>query len=231
MSIKQKLDYFTTWEKALWLTSVITITAFYLIFDSGSPLSLIASLIGATSLIFCAKGNPAGHVLIIIFALLYGYISFTFRYYGEMFTYVGMSAPMSALALVSWLKNPYKGKKSEVTISSVTKKDLLLMVVLASAVTFAFYFILKYLGTANLIPSTISVATSFSAVFLTYKRSPYFPLFYAANDIVLIVLWTLASIKDPSYISVTVCFFVFLVNDLYSFTNWLRMRKKQRENA
>ena len=90
-------------------------------------------------------------------------------------------------------------------------------------------FILKYFNTANLIPSTFSVSTSFLAAYLTFRRSPYFALAYASNDVVLIVLWVLASLKDISYISVVICFIVFLVNDLYGFISWLRMMKRQEK--
>ena len=76
-------------------------------------------------------------------------------------------------------------------------------------------------------PSTISVTTSFLAVYLTFRRSPYFALAYAANDIVLIVLWTLASAYDIRYISVVVCFAAFFVNDLYGYINWQKMKLRQ----
>lgn len=101
------------------------------------------------------------------------------------------------------------------------------MLILTAAVTGIFYFVLKALGTANLAPSTISVTTSFLAVYLTYKRSPYYALAYAANDIVLIVLWMLASLENRSYISVVVCFGAFFFNDLYGFVNWQRLRNRQ----
>ena len=54
----------------------------------------------------------------------------------------------------------------------------------SAAVTAGFYFILKFFNTANIVPSTISVKKSFLAVYLTFRRSPYFSLAYAANDIV-----------------------------------------------
>lgn len=101
------------------------------------------------------------------------------------------------------------------------------MSVAAVIITGIFYFLLKYFNTANLIPSTISVTTSFVAVYLTFRRSPYFALAYASNDIVLIILWILASIYDTKYISVVVCFVAFLVNDIYGFVNWCKMKKRQ----
>ena len=193
-------------------------------------MTLAASIIGVTSLIFNAKGNPAGQLLMVVFSILYGIISFMFSYYGEMITYLGMTMPMAVFALVSWLRNPYKGKKSEVKVNSVGKKELVFMWIITAIVTVLFYFILKHFNTANIIPSTLSVTTSFVAVYLTFRRSPYFALAYAANDIVLIVLWVLASITDIRYISVVVCFLAFLINDIYGYVSWHKMKIRQSNN-
>lgn len=225
--IKALINYFSKFELVLWSFSVLLIIVSFIIFDRSSYLTLCSSLIGVTSLIFCAKGNPVGQVLMIIFSIFYGAISYSFSYFGEMVTYLGMTLPMSVFALVSWLRNPYKNNKSEVKVDKLKEKDVPLIILCALIVTIAFYFILKYFNTANLLPSTFSVTTSFIAAFLTYKRSPFFALAYATNDIVLIVLWVLATKEDISYISVIICFVVFLFNDLYSFFNWLRMQKRQ----
>ena len=101
------------------------------------------------------------------------------------------------------------------------------MLALTAAVTAAFYFILSPLGTANIFISTVSVTTSFIAVYLTFRRSPFFALAYAANDVVLIIMWLLAVRENASYISVVVCFAMFLVNDIYGFISWLKMGKRQ----
>ena len=101
------------------------------------------------------------------------------------------------------------------------------MLFLTIVVTVVFYFILKHFDTANIIPSTISVTTSFMAVYLTFRRCPTFALAYAANDIVLIVLWILASCMDMRNISVVVCFIAFLLNDVYGYISWQRMKKRQ----
>ena len=225
--MKKLFNYFTRAEALLWLASIATITAAFIIFDRHSYLTLTASVIGVTSLIFCAKGNPVGQVLMIIFSIIYGAISYTFAYYGEMITYLGMTMPMAAVALVSWLKNPYNGNRSEVKVNSISPIEALLSLLLTAIVTLIFYFILKHFNTVNILPSTISVATSFLAVYLTFRRSPYFALAYAANDVVLIILWILASLESTKYISVTVCFIVFLFNDVYGFINWQRMKNRQ----
>lgn len=224
---KSIVGYFTRTELILWSVSVVLITVSFAIFDRQQYLTLAASLIGVTSLIFNAKGNPIGQFLMVVFSILYGIISFTFAYYGEMATYLGMTAPMAVFALIVWLKHPYKGNKAEVKVNHLQSKEIVFMSIITAIVTVAFYYILKSLNTANLIPSTISVTTSFLAVYLTFRRSAYFALAYAANDIVLIVLWVMAMQTDISYLSVVICFVVFLINDIYGFVNWTKMQKRQ----
>ena len=225
---KRLLNYFSKGELLLWCSSVILITVSFCIFDRENFLTLAASLIGVTSLIFNAKGNPFGQFLMVIFSLLYGIISFTFSYYGEMLTYLGMTMTMAIFALISWLKNPHNGNKAEVKVNSLGKNEIMFMWILTIVVTIVFYFVLDAFHTANIVPSTISVTTSFVAVYLTFRRSPFFALGYAANDVVLIVLWVLASIADARYISVVVCFAAFLINDIYGLLSWRKMKERQK---
>ena len=208
----RKKHYFSAFELALWLGSLALIGVAFVLWDRVNFLTLCASLIGVTSLIFCAKGNPVGQALIIVFAVLYGVISWMQAYYGEVIT-------------------PYKGNRAEVKINVLRGREYLLMFLLAAAVTVAFYFILQAFHTANLIPSTVSVTTSFIAVYLTARRSPFYALGYAANDIVLVVLWSLAAVNDLSALSVVICFAVFLVNDVYGFVSWQKMKLRQTQTG
>ena len=220
-------SYFSIQEIILWFFSILLIVISFCLFDRTNYLTLCASLIGVTSLIFNAKGNPFGQFLMIIFSLLYGIISYTFAYYGEMITYLGMTMPMAVFALIAWLRNPYNGNKAEVKVNSISRREHIYMWIATIGITILFYYILEYFGTANIVPSTISVTTTFVAVYLTFRRSPYFALAYAANDIVLILLWILASMQDMRYISVVVCFAAFLVNDIYGFLSWQKMKVRQ----
>ena len=229
MKIKAFWNYFSLAEKLIWSISVFLIVSSFLVFGQGSYLTLCASLIGVTALIFLAKGNAFGHILMIIFCLFYGTISFGFRYYGEMMTYLGMSLPMCASALISWVRHPYQ--KNQVAIHKIKRKEVICSLLLTACVTTLFYFILLWTNTANLIPSTFSIATSFFAACMMFCRSPFYSLAYATNDVILIILWVLASIEDISYLSVVVCFAAFLLNDVYGFISWRRMEKRQMRES
>lgn len=219
----------TKFEKVLWFTSVISIVLSFFLSKSTDYLTIIASLIGVTALIFVAKGYVLGQVLTVIFAIFYGIISFFFSYYGEMITYLFMTAPIAILSIVSWIRHPYEDSK-EVEVSHVSTKQKWLMTFFSIVITIIMYFVLKYFENANLLVSTISITTSFIASYLTFLRSPYYAIAYGANDIVLIVLWILASLENVSYLPMVVCFVMFLANDIYGFYNWEQMRKRQNSH-
>lgn len=73
---------------------------------------------------------------------------------------------------------------------------------------------------SNLLTGSVDLLTVAAA--LTMLRTSYYALGYAANDIVLIVLWVRASLEEPAYIPIIVNFTIFFVNDLYGFISWRR---------
>lgn len=221
----------TKMDRLLWICSLAAVLISNILPGQLDILTLAAALIGVTSLIFAAKGNVWAQILMIVFSILYGIISYRFRYWGEMVTYLGMTLPMAVWSTVTWIRNPSADNGSEVEIQRLNRKHIGGLVLFTAAVTVVFYYILKSLGTPNMVFSTISVTTSFLAASLTMLRSSYYALGYAANDIVLIVLWILASLKDPAYIPVVVNFSIFFLNDMYGFISWKKREIRQAQIA
>lgn len=224
--IKNPFKLFTKFDYILWSVSATVVALSFLFSPERDALTLIASVIGVSALIFIAKGHVVGQFLIIAFAILYGIVSIKFQYYGEAITYLGMSMPMAICSLVSWLRHPY-GDSAQVEVKTITPRLALGIAVACVAVTVAFYFILKNLGTQNLFFSTISVTTSFYAASLTFFRSPFYAVGYCANDIVLIILWILATVESIAYLPMILCFVMFLINDVHGFICWRAMQKTQ----
>ena len=72
--MKKITKYFTKFELFLWLFSMAIITLSSAVFDKQNYLNLICSLLGATALIFCAKGNPIGSAIMIVFSVIYAIV-------------------------------------------------------------------------------------------------------------------------------------------------------------
>ena len=217
----------TAVEYCLWAGGIAAIVLSFFLCGNTDYLNLGGSILGCTTLIFLAKGNVAGQILSLLFSAYYAYVSFTMKYYGEMLICLCMTTPIALAAIVSWILHPFGEKRTEVEVARPKLGAYLTIFVLSLPATICFYFILRTLGTNDLVWSTISVLTSFIAVSLSLLRSPYYAAAYAANDVVLIILWSLAAAKDSEYIALIVCFAVFLFEDLYGLINWLKMRKNQ----
>lgn len=218
---------FSKKEWCLLAVSLTAVTASNIIGGEIDFLTLAATWVGIVSLVLAAKGNVWAQILMIVFSVLYGIISYRFRYWGEMITYLGMTLPMAVWSTVTWIKNPSSDGRNEVAIRKLTIKQFAAVFALAAVVTAAFCFLLVWLDTPNIVFSTVSVTTSFLAASLTMLRSSYYALGYAANDLVLIALWSLAAAKDPVYIPVIINFAIFFFNDMYGFICWKRREREQ----
>ncbi|MBQ5319609.1 MAG: nicotinamide mononucleotide transporter [Oscillospiraceae bacterium] len=214
-------------EWCLWIISLIVVAVSNILAGKTDPVTISATLIGVTALIFVARGDVWGQILTVVFSVLYAITSYSFHYYGEMITYVGMTAPIAVFSIVTWLKNPSAEEKNTVKISKLTRRNAAVMTLLCIAVTAVFGYILAILDTPNLVVSIISIVTSFLASYLMLFRNPYYALAYAANDVVLIILWVLASLDNIAYLPMIACFLMFLANDIYGFISWKKRELKQ----
>ena len=165
-------------EWLLWLCSLFIVLVSNILAANFDPLTLIAALVGVTSLVFAAKGNVWAQVLMIVFSILYGIISFRFRYWGEMITYLGMALPMAVWSAITWLRHPAESGDA-VAIQKLNLRQFAGLLASCVVVTVLFYRILAALDTPNLAFSTLSVITSFLAAALTMLRSSYYALGYA----------------------------------------------------
>lgn len=225
--LKNPFKNFTFKERLFLILSLIIVGVSNLLSGDFNIITFLATLIGVTAVLLCAKGNVWGQILIAIFSVLYGIISLQYHYWGELATYMGMSFPMAIWSLYTWITHPSGEDENTVEIGRLTRKSLLELIASGILVTAAFYILLRKLNTPGIVFSTISITTSFFAAALTMLRSAYYGFWYALNDLTLIVLWTLASIEDSGYIPMVVNFAVFFANDMYGFYSW-KKRKNMR---
>lgn len=229
MKVRNPLKSLNKFDWCLWIFSLCAVVLSFVVVRNTDYVTLATSLIGVTSLIFAAKGDAFGLILMLAFSLIYSVVAYFFGYYGETIIYLCMQFPTCALSLASWLKNPSKKGSAEVKIGKLTRKYAVLLCILAIAVTVAFYFILRAFHTENLIVSTLSVATSFVALYLMIFRVPAYAAAYMVNDVVLIALWSMACAASLNYLPMVVCFCVFFLNDLYGLIHWTIRKRRQRE--
>ena len=193
-----------------------------------SVLSLVASLVGVVGIILMSRGIIQAHCVYIAYSVLYIAVSVTSRYYGEAIIYGIVMLPIHIFSIISWKKNMTESKS--VKISNSNNKEFVIMALLSILLTVPFYFLLKYLKTDNLIIGTLSFCTSFVAALLMIRRSKYYAVIFAIDDVTSIILWgTHIWFGTYKYIPTLITVIVLAVNDTYSFICWLIRAKKQKE--
>lgn len=206
--------------------STALVLSFFLQPGEKNYLSLFASLLGMVAILMVAKGLIIGQYFTFVYGVVYAVLSYFSGYYGECILCAATILPSTAVAIVSWTKNPSK-ERGKVRVNKLSAKEYVLVCLFSVALTFAAYFVLRAMHTAELVVSTVSFVTSISAAYLLIRRSPFYAVCYIANDVVLIVLWSLALARGESVLPSVICFCIFLVNDTYGFFNWRRRGKTE----
>ena len=215
-------------EILLLSVSLVLISVCFIFTPDKNWFSLISSLLGVTTVVFTAKGKVAAPFLSLIYSVFYIIISITQQYYGEAIIYGVFMAPLQFITIFNWLKNK-NNETSAVKVNKVTVKEYLILTGITLLATVGFYFLLKWLNTAQLVVSTISLITSALATYLLLRRCSNYALFYIVNDIILIVLWGIAMASTGlSILPMIISFSVFLINDVYGFIKW-KSREKQEK--
>lgn len=233
MKIDNPIKKLTKFEWALWLISIAAVgisaaVSFSLFPDTIDWLTLAASLIGVTSLVFLSKADVWGQILSIAFNVTYALAALNNRFFGETIIYFCLHLPIAVFTLTVWLRNRFKKEDTVIKIAKTSPVKTIIVCFIGAAVTVGAIFLLRYLDTDSLALSTVSVFTSFVALSLMVLRSPYYALVYAANDVVLIILWTISAVASPANAVMVACFIAYLANDLYALYNWRRIRRAQK---
>jgi nicotinamide mononucleotide transporter PnuC len=227
--MRKKIGKRTIYEITLLCVSVLAVTvAFFFQTGDKNILALVTSLCGAAGILFVSKGMVVGQYIFSVYAVLYAVLSFQNAYYGECILSAVTILPAAILAIVTWTKNPSE-ERGKVKINKISRKEWLFLFLGIAAVTVGAYFLLRALQTAQLVVSTVSFVTSFSAAYLLIRRNQYYAVFYILNDVILIVLWSLAFAAGESVLPNVVGFVVFFLNDTYGFYDWRRRARLQEK--
>ena len=218
---------FTLFEKLLLVISIIVLLATGIIFNS-SIVTIICTVLFVLAIMLIAKGNYLGQIIGIVVTILYSYISYKNRYYGEIIINIGFVLPLYILGIISWIKHENKETKT-VKINQIGFKEWLIALVLSIGVYFGIYYLLKSQNTNLLIVSTLSVVASLFGMYLNVRRSSYSFLLFIINDIILIFLWGIPSFNgDYTLVPLFINPIINLFNDSYGLYNWKKNEKLQK---
>lgn len=223
-------NYFKDWtlfEKS-WLL-IFTLINIYLFFAwKDTPVGLIASLTGMLCVVLVAKGKISNYYFGIINVMLYAYIAFNSKYYGEVMLNILYFLPMQIIGIYYWKKNTNRQKtKDDVRVKHLKPNEKLLWAILSILGVYLYGLILQYLGGNLPFIDSSSTVLSVIAMILMVKRVSEQWILWIIIDIVSIYMWFHVLLEGGNDISMLVMWTAYLVNAIYGYYNWKKMEKKQ----
>ncbi len=222
--------YFGDWslfEKS-WLL-LFTVINIYLFFAwQDTPVGLIASLTGMMCVVLVAKGKISNYYFGIVNVILYAFIAYQSRYYGEVMLNIIYFLPTQFIGIYYWRKNVNKSKSADdVIIKHLKIREKLAWGCISILGVIGYGFFLKYLGGTLPFIDSASTVLSVIAMLLMIRRVTEQWILWIAIDIVSIYMWFHILVNGGNDISMLVMWSAYLVNAIYGYYNWRKMEKIQ----
>lgn len=225
--------YFKDWNKfeISFLICGLLSSIMSSIFFNGTVIDTLYTSLYLITALLTSKGKVECYFVGFFSVFFYGIISYNQEYYGELIVTIFLTFPIMIIGIISWLRHQDK-EEDTVIISSLSKKEITMVLLSQFILYWIYYFILKAFNTDLLVISTISIVTSVLATYFEARRSELSLICYVANDLVIIALWLIPILKGQTeLISVLVGPILLLINDIYGTYNWNRLKKKQKEKG
>lgn len=225
-------EYFKEWNKfEIYLVLIGILSSIIVGIYFNSPIVAVGySVSSIITAMLQAKGKVESQFFSIAVCLLYSYISYTNRYFGEVIFYMLVMFPMAIGGIISWMRHKSE-KTNTVEVNEIKKKEWILIFIVSVIAFVVFYNLLKYFNTNELIVSTFSMIASFLAIYLLVRRSKYSFIFYLINDVILILLWIIPVLNGQLVlIPMIIEPLILFISDCYGTLNWNKMEEAQEES-
>ena len=209
-----------------WLIIFTLINVAVLIYSKEGILGFTASVTGMLSVILVAKGKISNYYFGIINVVIYGFISYNSKYYGEAMLNILYFLPMQIIGFMMWRRNNVNIDESkEVKAERMTAKEIILWSVLSGIAVIVYEIILKKLNNTLPMADSFTTVLSVTAMILMVKRYIEQWIVWIMIDIVAIYMWLFIK----SDYNITIMWTAYLVNAVYGLYNWAKLYRRERE--
>lgn len=217
-----------TWFERIWLLSFAVINVYLFFAWDDTVVGLIASLTGMLSVVLVAKGKTSNYFPGIINVVLYAFIAYGQKYYGEVMLNLLYFLPMQFIGLFMWRKNKLSETKADdVKVTAMSNQARVIWLLLCTAATIAYAYILQWMGGNLPLIDSATAVLSVVAMFFMVRRFIEQWVVWIVIDVLTIYMWFVALQNGSNDISILVMWTAYLVNAIYGLSNWIRLYKRQ----
>lgn len=195
------------------------------IYWQDTPMGMVSSATGIVCVVLAAKGKISNYVWGLINVVLYGYIAYQTKYYGDAMLNFIYYFPMQFYGFYLW-KKLSNNDTSTFKFKRMSWKQRGGLVALSCGLIALYSLILKELG-GNL-PLVDSTSTVLSVISMFLMAKGYLEQWagWIVVNIVSIIMWTVVFMQGGESVSTLIMWSVYLINALYGFYKWNRATKE-----
>lgn len=209
------------WKKleVLWIVMASVIITVLSIYWGDNALGIIMALTGVICVILTGKGKMSCYLFGLVNTLLYAYIAFGAKYYGEVMLNALYYVPMQFVGWFLWKKhmNQDTGEVEKTRLKLWHQMVLLFLSVLA---IYGYGFVLKKLGGNLPFIDSMSTCLSVLAMILSVKRLMEQWILWIVVDVVTVFMWFVDFRNGGTDVATLLMWMVYLLNAVFMFVKW-----------
>lgn len=215
-------------RQVVWLTfATLTILGTSL-WQGETPIGVLTALTGVVCVILCGMGRVSNYFFGTINTLLYAYVAWNAKYYGDVMLNLLFYFPTNIVGWVEWSRN-VDSETNAVYKKRMNLKQNVLLAAVCVVTVYGYGLVLKSMGGALPMIDSMSTVLSVIAQILMIKRFTEQWLVWIAVDVVSVIMWIAALRTEGASVAVLVMWCVFLANAIIMYVKWFNESRRQDE--
>lgn len=213
----------TGWKKIeiAWLISASVIIAILSISLGDNAIGLVMAITGVICVILTGKGKMSCYLFGLVNTLLYAYISFGAKYYGEVMLNLLYYVPMQFIGWFMWKKHINQETK-EVKKRRLTFPQELILLAVSLCLVYGYGLVLKMLGGSLPFIDSMSTCLSVLAMILSVKRYMEQWILWIVIDLVTVYMWFVNYAQGGTDAATLFMWLLYLLNAVFMLVKWSR---------
>lgn len=227
--IKDELTGWKLWEILWIIISTVTILALSIYLNENLT-GIIMAITGVMCVVLTGKGKVSSYVFGMVNTLLYAYVAFGAKYYGDVMLNVLYYAPMNVVGWVMWNKHISEETK-EVKKKKLTGTGTIIVFIGSAIGIFLYGLILEKIGGNLPFVDALTTVLSVIAQILCVKRYMEQWILWIIIDIASVYMWAIAFINGGENIATLIMWSIYLLNAVFMFVKWYRESRRSEANV
>lgn len=226
-TLKQTFNNWTLLDFAWLLIANGVILGLSLYWGDGL-IPIVSALTGVTCVIFVSKQMMANYYVGTINVILYAYLAFQSKLYGDFMLNAFYYLPMQFIGIYMWKKALNKDNTDVVESKALTGEQRIKLLCVTAASILIYAGILYLLGGNLVLIDSTSTILSIIAMILMVKQYLEQWYLWVIVNVVTIIMWAISLSQGSGDYSTLLMWIVFLLNSLYGLYNWKKANKASK---